>query len=146
MTDPDAYELARRAAAAAGAQVSTSSGGGEHYPIDVVADAVAGLPEEEAADRVLAHAEGCDTCAALVAEVEAVSESLYRLQSEPMPDQVIDRLLAAVSEATKARTGAPEARDAQARQRLADRTATGTFGRNLPHSIDPRGLGLTEVL
>ncbi|MDO5286633.1 MAG: hypothetical protein Q4G45_07425 [Actinomycetia bacterium] len=136
---PDAHELARRASEAAAAQPPLPRQTGDHSPLDVLAAAAAGLPDPGTADQVLAHAEECDDCAAQVAGLETVTESLYLLQSEPMPDEVAERLLAVVAEAARTRTTA--ARAAQAR--LEERTTTGSFGSNLPRSIDPDGLGLT---
>lgn len=98
-------DLAARAAAAASAAAHELSHTETPHPtLDEVSDAMLGLPDEEHAASVLEHAEGCDECAAHVADFESVIELARFAYPDRMPSEIQRRLEAVLVAEAAVRT------------------------------------------
>lgn len=98
-------ELAARAAAAASASSHEHSNAPSPHPsLDEVSDALLGRPDEDRAAAVLEHAEECDVCSALVAELESVIELARFAYPDEMPASAAARLEAILAAEAASRT------------------------------------------
>jgi hypothetical protein len=119
----------------------------DHPDADLLADLAAEVLPEDLARRVEAHVQDCDRCAGLLAEAEGIRGLLRRQETPAMPDDVADRIGAAVAglrlgPAAGERDGLDDDPDADARwAAAASRGAVGPAGRRRSAPEDVLGAG-----
>ncbi len=104
-----------------------------HLPLETVADFAAGILPPEAAAEADRHLTECAQCAGQAAALARVTEQLAADPLPTMPDDVFNRIDAALTAQSDRRaSGEVAALTAQRQSEHAERHSLGSFGENSP--------------